>query len=373
MRVVNAHLALEVITVVRQRKYEYQDKYQRMYQHGRQQLGCFMGGSALALLSLVTLGAAPAAAQSLNFAVDFDDTETNYRTYTHSPDPDSLYEYTEGAAIRALTDGDPTTNVELWYRGEGQTVADPELVNRNVGFTATSGQRQVRVSSVTASEWNDYGDQWLKEFFAEYEPLETAMAGLSSPAQTAFEEVFKTVGLGDPNVSEFVLTQAGDITLQTAGFFDLREVVKARATEGKATAQQVAALAAASEIQKTVAAAAAGITVEALEAKITQSLGVVEGLEALLVAIDSLDEVLQASEVAKVEIYEDGVRQAIEYAYTFEMTQSGFTAIDDKVSFSGISEWTYSPDAAAPEPGFLLGAAIAGGLFRAGKRRSKKA
>lgn len=350
---------------MRQRKYKYQNKYQRM--------GCLIGSGVLTLMGLGILGVASATAQSIKFAIDFDDTETNYRTYTHDPDPDSLYEYTEGAAVRALTDGDSTTNVELWYKGEGLTIADPELVNRNVGFTATNGTQKVRVSSVTASEWDDYGDQWLNEFLAEYEPLDTAMKSLSSSAKTAFEDVFKTVGLGDPNVSDFVLTQTGDITLQTVGFFDLRDVVKVRAAEGKATAQKVAALATASEIEKAAVARATGTTVEDLEADISRSLGVIEGLEALISAVDSLDEVLQASEVAKVEIYEDDVLSAIEYAYTFEMAQSGFTAIDDGISFSGIGEWTYSPDATAPEPGFLLGAAIAGGLFKAAKRRSQQA
>jgi hypothetical protein len=78
--------------------------------------------------------------------------------------------------------------------------------------------------------------------------------------------------------------------------------------------------------------------------------------------------------VAKVEIYEDGVLKATEYAYTFEMLESGFEALDDGESYSGLAEWTYAGEGSAgvPEPSFLLGAAIAGGLFRSAKRRSQR-
>ncbi|MGB0564715.1 MAG: NF038130 family PEP-CTERM protein [Spirulinaceae cyanobacterium] len=322
------------------------------------------------VLGAGAIAAAPVQAQ----VIDIDDDETNIRTYTHSPDPDSLYEYGESAAVRALTDGDPTTNVELWYKSEAPDLSK-ETVMRNVGFTATNGNHEVRVSSVTAAEWDVYGQQWVADFLKEYTPFDEAMAGLSDEAKTVFETSFRDVGLGDPNVTEFSLDEEGNISLQTAGFYDLRGVLETRATAEKDKVAEVAALATAPAPVKQAAAAKAGITVEELEEKIVEAAAADEGITALLAAIAKLDSALQASEVAKVEIYEDGVLQAVEYAYTFEMAESGIEALDDGESYSGLAEWTRTgsgpSNAAVPEPSFLLGAAIAGGLFKAAKRRSQ--
>lgn len=395
----------------------------------------WLAGAAV-LASTGAIAATPVQAQSgapdLSLAISFDQGETQFRTYTHSPDPDSLYEYGESAAVRALTDGDITTNVELWYKAEtpaitNDDIIDPNLgtsgannsesVARNVGFTATNGNRQVRVSSVTADEWDVYGQQWVNEFIGKYTPFANALESLSEPAQVVFQESFRHAGLGDPNVAEFSLDNEGNITIQTVGFYDLSPVIAARATEKKLEAEAVAARAAAPLAVKEQVAKAENIarpgkvrtfsilrnyrkqrlsalskrpnhsyrcciTVEQLEQKIETAEAAVEGLDAILLAIaelEELEETLQASEVAKVEIYENGELTATEYAYTFELIETGFVARDDGESYSGLAEWVYpgensgTPSSeAVPEPGFLLGAAIAGGLFRAAKRRSQR-
>jgi hypothetical protein len=241
-----------------------------------------VGGSAIAAL--------PAHAQlDVGLSVSFDDMETNYRTYTHNPDPDSLYEYGESAAVKALTDNDPTTNVELWYKSETPGITNKEIVDRNVGFTATNGNHQVKVSSVTASEWDVYGEEWVAGLLAKYTPLSEAMDQLSEPAQAVFEASFKNAGLGDPNVSEFSLDTQGNIRLQTAGFYDLRDVIEQRALESKQQAEMLAQLATEPQQVKEVAAAEAGLTTEELDEKIGESVAVVEGLSALLAAVKQLN------------------------------------------------------------------------------------
>ncbi|MEM8642140.1 MAG: NF038130 family PEP-CTERM protein [Cyanobacteria bacterium P01_G01_bin.54] len=338
----------------------------RQFQH-QSKFTHWLAGAML-VVGTGAIAASPAQAQSISF----DETE-QYRTYTHSPDPDSLYEYGESAAIRALTDGDSRTNVELWYKSEVPGL-DKEVVLRNVGFTATNGRHKVRVTSVRADEWDVYGQQWVNDFLKEYSPFDEVMAELSDPAKEVFESSFRNVGLGDPNVTEFSLDEEGNISLQTAGFYDLRSVLEKRASAQKETVSEAVALATAPLPLKQAAADQAGITVEKLDEKIAEAAAVDEGLSALLMAISELDEALQASEVAKVEVYEDGVLQAVEYAYTFEMAESGIEALDDGESYSGLAEWTRTgsgTSAAVPEPSFLLGAAIAGGLFRAAKRRSQ--
>jgi hypothetical protein len=323
---------------------------------------CLWG--ALASLSLLD---AIAPVPALAFSIDFDDLETNYRTYTHSPDPDELYAYGESAAVRALSDRDVTTNVELWYVGE--------RVGQSVGFVATNGEHQVRVSSATEDDWDEYRERWIAGLFAKYKPFEQAWASLSDPAQRAFEDTFRHAGLGDPNVTEFSLSPTGTVHLQMAGFYDLRPTLKSRAERYREQQEQVVRLAAAPLPQKQIVATQLGLTVEQLEAKIQDSVTVVEGVTALIQATEQLDEVLQVSEVAKVEVYEGDVLTATEYAYTFEMTESGFTALDDGESYSGLAEWSLETSgtraSGVPEPSFLLGAIATGAIWRAAKRRQQ--
>jgi hypothetical protein len=302
-----------------------------------------------------------------SFTIDFDDAETNYRTYTNDPDPDALYNYGESAAIRALTDGDINTNVELTYKSE--------VVSENVGFSATRGNQTAKISSVTTADWDEYGQAWMNDLFKRYDSFQTSWSSLSSSAQSVFTESFKSAGLGDPNIAEFSLQEDGAIAMQTVGFYDLRSVLSTRASAQLANYNTLQQLAGASSVQKAAVAAKAGISVTALEQQIASAPAVIEGLSALLTTIDNLKEELQASEVAKVERYENGILQSTEYAYTFEAVSSGLTALDDGESYSGLYSWT-SPgttqNSGVPEPSFLIASAVAGGFFSAAKRKQKK-
>lgn len=302
-----------------------------------------------------------------SFTIDFDDAETNYRTYTNDPDPDALYNYGESAAIRALTDGNINTNVELTYKSE--------IVSENVGFEATRGNQTAKISSVTTADWDEYGDAWMNDLFKRYDSFHTSWSGLSSSAQSVFTESFKSVGLGDPNIAEFSLQDDGAIAMQTVGFYDLRSVLSTRASDQLTNYATLQQLAGASHVQKAAVAAQSGITVSALEQQIAAAPAVIEGLSALLTTIDNLKEELQASEVAKVERYENGILQSTEYAYTFEAVSSGLTALDDGESYSGLYSWA-SPgttqNSGVPEPSFLIAAAVAGGFLSAAKRQQKQ-
>ncbi|TVQ57943.1 MAG: hypothetical protein EA366_07685 [Spirulina sp. DLM2.Bin59] len=318
-------------------------------------------------LSLVASLGAIAAQPAWSLTIDFDDAETNYRTYTHNPDPDALYRYGQVAAIHALTDGDFSTNVELYYSSED--------VTRNVGFDATVGNYTARVTSVTTSDWQDYGAQWRQDLFTRYNSFQTSWDSLSSPAQTVFEETFKYAGLGDPNIAQFAMDASGGMTIHTVGFYDLRAVLQTRAGEKLAQYETLAKLATATNTQKAAAAAQMGISTTELNHKIAASPFAIEGLTALLATVNNLQETLQASEVARVDLYKNGEFQGREYAYSFNAVASGITALDDGESYSGVYTWTKpgnSGDGNVPEPTFLLATAVAGGLFSAAKRKQKQ-
>lgn len=322
----------------------------------------------LGLSFVASLGAiATQPAWSSELVITIDDTETNYRTYTHNPDPDALYQYGQAAAIQALTDGDFSTNVELYYSGEN--------VTENVGFSATVGNYTAKVTSVTTSDWQEYGTQWMNDLFTRYDSFQTSWNGLSSPAQTVFEETFKYAGLGDPNIAQFAMDADGGMTMHTVGFYDLRSVLQTRAGEKLAQYQTLGKLATASNTQKAAAAVKMGITPTELNQQIAASPFAIEGLTALLSTVSNLQESLQASEVARVDVYKDGEFQGREYAYSFSAVASGITALDDGESYSGVYTWTKpgtQGNSGVPEPTFLLATAVAGGLFSAAKRKQKQ-
>lgn len=318
-------------------------------------------------LSLVASLGAIAAQPAWSLTLDFDDAETNYRTYTHNPDPDALYQYGQAAAIQALTDGDFSTNVELYYSGEN--------VTENVGFNATVGNYTARVTSVTTADWQEYGTQWMNDLFTRYDSFQTSWNSLSSPAQSVFEETFKSAGLGDPNIAQFAMDDTGGMTMSTVGFYDLRAVLQTRAGEKLAQSQALAKLATATNTQKAAAAAKMGITTTALNAQIAASPFAIEGLTSLLMTVNNLQEALQASEVARVDVYKNGEFQGREYAYSFSAVASGITALDDGESYSGVYTWTKpgtQESSGVPEPTFLLATAVVGGLFSAAKRKQKQ-
>ncbi|WP_179050944.1 NF038130 family PEP-CTERM protein [Nostoc sp. TCL26-01] len=123
------------------------------------------------------------------------------------------------AAIKALTDKDPTSNVELWHSTENPTA--------NVGFTATKGQYSATVTSVTASDWNSFGSQWLGDLLAKYQPFQSVWNGFSADSKSLVTSSFASLGMGDPNVGDFRFGQNGGVELKLIGHLDVKSKLSA--------------------------------------------------------------------------------------------------------------------------------------------------
>lgn len=270
-------------------------------------------------------------AQALN--ITFHGTE-HIKSYTHQDgnlwvDANSKY----------LTDGDLTTNVELWFDGED--------VLKNVGFTATAGKHTVKVESVTAADWAEYGNKWLGDLFAHYEPLNNVWPMLNSTVQNMAIGAFTSMGSGDPNIAEFSLDETGAVGIKMAGWYDLNTKLNPIIAGAKAQAQK----------QLSSSNRFIRLGAQALLANIA----LFEN------ALTQIGGPLQMSEIAKVTINGE-----VHYAYSFNAVKSGFVAKDDGMSYSGIYSWNKPgiPVASVPEPSTMLGLMAVGGLFAAAKRKS---
>ncbi|MGL5135310.1 MAG: NF038130 family PEP-CTERM protein, partial [Planktothrix sp.] len=148
---------------------------------------------------------------------DFNDSETNYATYTHNSN-NLWIQGNEASAISALTDGNLQTNVELNYTNETNS--------SSVGFTAIAGKHTAKVSSVTTGEFNAFQGEWLNGLLNAYQPLKNVWNASSAAFQDVALGVFKSsVGFGDPNIAEFSLDKTGAMSMKTMGFFDLKPKV----------------------------------------------------------------------------------------------------------------------------------------------------
>lgn len=287
----------------------------------------FIGASLATGLSAVA--AVPAQALSIEFHG-----EDHIKSYTHQDgnlwvDADASY----------LTDNDLTTNVELWFDGENPLA--------NVGFTATEGAHTVSVESVTAADWADYGEQWLGDLFAKYQPLNTVWQQLNSTIQNLAIGAFTSMGSGDPNIAEFSLDETGAVDIKMAGWYDLNSKLTSKLAEYENSS-------AINLLKKFNPAAANAILAQ------------IDNLENALNQIGPL----QISEIAKVTINGE-----VKYAYSFDAVNSGFVAKDDGKSYSGIYSWSQAgtpPVASVPEPSTMLGLMAMGGLAVASKRKSNK-
>jgi hypothetical protein len=285
----------------------------------------FIGASLAAGLSAVV--GKPAQALDITFhGAD------NIKSYTHQDG--NLW---VGANSSFLTDGDLTTNVELWF--DGENVLD------NVGFTATAGAHTVKVESVTAADWAEYGTKWLGDLFTKYEPLNNVWSQLNSTVQNMVIGAFTTMGSGDPNIAEFSLDETGAVDIKMAGWYDLNTKLDPIIAAAKTQANSPL-------VQMLLGPAAA----QALLANISL----------LETTLDSMGP-LQMSEIAKVTINGE-----VHYAYSFDAVNSGFVAKDDGKSYSGIYSWNHAgiPVESVPEPSTMLGLMAVGGLFAAAKRKS---
>ncbi|MBH8571954.1 NF038130 family PEP-CTERM protein [Nostocaceae cyanobacterium CENA369] len=118
------------------------------------------------------------------------------------------------AAAKALKDKNASSNVELWYSTENPT--------SNVGFTAKQGKDSATVSSVTASDWNSFGSQWLGDLLSSYTPFQSVWNGFSDNTKAQVTSYFPLLGMGDPNIGGFQFGQNGGVELQLVGHLDVK-------------------------------------------------------------------------------------------------------------------------------------------------------
>lgn len=288
-----------------------------------------MGASVLASASAIAT--APAQALTLTpSSIEFN-TE-NYQTYTGGSD--GVFQANDlSAAVTALTDNDPTSNVELWYTSEHSSA--------NVGFTGqfdskTLGTHTVSVTSVTAADWKIFGEQWVDDFVAANPEINTIL----SPADKEVFKIFlKGTGLsrsGDPNIGALTLDEAkGAINLDLVGHLDLKPLIKAG------------------------------------QYKMGNRLFDIYFFE----ESKNINGPIRASEVAKLT-----VNGKTYYAYSFNPTPSGIVASDDQESYTGIYRYdplitltpttppTTPPTQSVPEPTAIGGLLLLGCLMATRRR-----
>ena len=288
-----------------------------------------MGASVIASASAIAT--TPAQALTLTpSSIEFN-TE-NYQTYTGGSD--GVFEPNDlSAAVTALTDNDPTSNVELRYTSENSSA--------NVGFSGqfdskTLGTHTVSVSSVTRADWKIFGDQWLDDFLAANPEINT----LLSPADKGtFKFFLKRTGLprlGDPNIGGLTLDEAkGAINLDLVGHLDLKPLIKAG------------------------------------QYKMGNRL--FDGF--LFQEAKNINGPIRASEVAKLTVNGNTY-----YAYSFNPMPSGILASKDQESYSGIYRYdplitltpntppTTPPTQSVPEPTAIGGLLLLGGLMATRRR-----
>ncbi|MEH2357126.1 NF038130 family PEP-CTERM protein [Nostoc sp.] len=168
-------------------------------------------GASMAI-GVSALATAPAHATSF----DFNNTgEIN--TYTGGSTGTFINGNAQGgtkSAIKALTDNNPSSNVELWYSSE--------TPGSNVGFTATKGNYKATVSSVTADDWNSFGSQWLGDLLSSYTPFQSVWNGFSADSKSLVTSYFPSLGMGDPNIGGFQFGQNGGVELKLVGHLDVK-------------------------------------------------------------------------------------------------------------------------------------------------------
>ncbi len=332
-------------------------------------------GASMAIGASV-LVTAPAHATSFSF-----NNPNEIKTYTGGSNGSFIANNTV-AASQALSDGNPSSNVELWYSTENPT--------SNVGFTATQGNYSATVSSVTASDWNSFGSQWLGDLLSTYTPFQSVWNGFSANTKSLVTSYFPLLGMGDPNIGSFQFGQNGGVELTLVGHLDVKtklsDTLSSKLTEAwnggvKLLFPTNTSLPTALEVQTKISAlellvnspltpAATKVT---LQAQITQLTSFKEVLS-LKATLTTYQGEIGASEIAKV--VTDGQTY---YAYSFNPTASGITASDDGVSYSAYYTWNtpgYTaptpPSSSVPEPSVILGLLGVAGIFTT-RRQLKKA
>jgi hypothetical protein len=286
-----------------------------------------IGASMVASMSAIA--ASPAHAVNFTF-----NNSNEINTYTGGSNGIFIGKDTT-AATNALTDGDASSNVELWYSSETPTA--------NVGFTATEGNYTATVTSVTAADWNNFGSQWLNDLLNAYTPFQSVWNSFSNTTKSLVMNFLPALGMGDPNIGGFQFGQNGGVQLQLVGHLDLKTKLL----------NQI----------YTLLKLPSAILPQAQRNDLTK----------LQNALNAYQGQIAASEIAKVV-----TGSKTYYAYSFSGVASGITASDDGKSYNAIFNWS-TPDYVAkvppksvPEPSVMLGLLGIVGVFVT-QRQLKKA
>ncbi len=326
-----------------------------------------IGASIAAGMSAIA--STPAQAVSFSF-----NNSNEIKTYTGGSNGTFIANDTV-AASNALSDGDASSNVELWYSTENPT--------SNVGFTATQGSYSATVSSVTAADWNVFGSQWLGELLSTYTPFQSVWNGFSDTTKSLVTSYFPLLGMGDPNIGSFQFGQNGGVELKLVGHLDVK--TKLSSTLSATLSQnwnQIKAqipsslltylgtnLPSASQIDNLLSSQLSS----SLTSSQRQQLTLLSELLKFQATLNGFQGEIGASEIAKVV-----TGGKTYYAYSFNPTASGITASDDGISYSAIYTWNtpgYTPSTSStsvPEPSLMLGMLGVAGVFAA-QRKVKKA
>ncbi|MEH2398095.1 NF038130 family PEP-CTERM protein [Nostoc sp.] len=320
-------------------------------------------------IGISALATAPAHATSFSF-----NNPNEIRTYTGGLNGkfianDSI------AASKALSDDNVSSNVELWYSTENPT--------SNVGFTATQGNYSATVTSVTASDWNTFGSQWLSDLLATYTPFKSVWNGFSPSTQSLVTSFFPLLGIGDPNIGSFQFGENGGVELKLVGQVDVRtkllDTVSTKLTQtltslfpGKTI------LPSASEVQTQISLLQLTLNspLTSLPMKLTlqaqiDQLTSFKDLLGVQAALNAYQGGIGASEIAKVVNGNNTY-----YAYSFNPTASEITASDDGISYTQYYTWHTpgytAPPKRVPEPSIIIGLLGVAGVFVT-QRKFKKA
>ncbi|MEH2070682.1 MAG: NF038130 family PEP-CTERM protein [Nostoc sp.] len=339
-------------------------------------------GASIAI-GVSALATAPAHATSFSF-----NNPNEIRTYTGGSNGTFKANDTV-AASKALSDSNPSSNVELWYSTENPT--------SNVGFTATQGNYSATVSSVTADDWNSFGSQWLGDLLSTYTPFKSVWNGFSATTQSLVTSYFPLLGMGDPNVGSFQFGQNGGVELALVGHLD----VKTKLSETLTTKLNAAYTTPIAVTSTTTLKSLFGdkditlVTASDVSAKISSlqllanlpltSAATKLTLQTQITQLTSFKDLLNFQAALKVYQGEIGASEIAKvvtgnktyYAYSFNSTASGITASDDGVSYSAYYTWKTpdyiapTPPKSVPEPSVILGLLGVAGIFTT-RRQIKK-
>jgi hypothetical protein len=242
----------------------------------------------------------------------------DYKTYTGGSNG-TFSVNNATAAIAALQDSDPTSNVELWHSTENPTA--------NVGFSSTLGSHSITVQSVTTADWAVFGNQWLNDLLASNTQFTNMWSALNPMVQNAARTSLTTVGLpssGDPNVGSLTLDSlTGELKLDLIGHLDLKpRILAGQYSTGNSTWNSI-----------------------------------------LFNFARQTQGSIQASEIAKVTIGSDTY-----YAYSFNAASTGVSTNDGSESYTGRYTWSKTlaiapPAESTPEPSAVIGSVVVAGAL----------